>query len=172
MKKTTTKELIEKLEKELNDLQYQLPDHAFDFVEYYKGQEVKYLSDLFSEYADNNTSIYYYQQRNYYNENTDQCLDAIKCNYRSLADFLACFPDIEDLDDAICKAGAIGEYEGIYQELSENEEDIKKCLYIYLLLEELKKKSEYSFFKLRKIFKMILNSDFSNNDHIDLWYLA
>ena len=120
MKKTTLKkdELIEKIKNEIEAIKDDAIDYVCDFIEQYSYITTRYISDAFNEFADSNTSIYYSDQREYYYNNTDECLDAIKWNYGSLSEFMACFPDIYDLDDAICKAGMIGEYEKIYNDIS------------------------------------------------------
>lgn len=107
-------------------------ENSIDFVECnYSG----YFCDCFHEYADSNTSIYYYDQRQYYNEHVDECMNALEeygYTGEALSDLLKKCGNIEGL---VCKAGAIGEYSAIYNELSSDEENIKKLILINIILE-------------------------------------
>ena len=67
------------------------------------GQYNGYICDAITECADCQTSIYYDDQRKFYYENVDLCM-------RAFADFGYELKDFSDLDDAICKAGAVGEF--------------------------------------------------------------
>lgn len=75
-----------------------------------------YISDAISESADGFTSIYHDDQREFYYNNTELCMDALKEFGYKLEDF-------NDLDQAICKAGENGEYMSLerqaYDELKE-----------------------------------------------------
>lgn len=138
-------DLIKRFETILSDLEGEMSAYAYDFAQRYCGWDIEYLSDAFMEFADSETSIYYWDQRNYYNEHTEDCLDAIKCTYGSLHDFIECC-NIEELDEAICKAGALGEYETIYNNLDQDKKLIIKYLIAYQIIEMLKN-SEANFCK-------------------------
>lgn len=125
------KELLENIKKELEE---RTSDYALDFVADYdlKHLSSDYLGDCFHEFADNNTSIYYSDQRKYFEEHSTECEDALLELYDG--DFLAEKIKKEGLDSLLCFAGAIGEYDAIYNELANDEENIKKLLVIRYLL--------------------------------------
>lgn len=125
----TLKELCEQVREKMKN------SYALDFVNETIATDSAYFSDSFSEFADNNTSIYYSEQREYFNENTSECEDALLELYDSetIADIIK----NEGLDSLVCKAGALGEYMAIERELYENEDDIKRALIIDYLLDNL-----------------------------------
>ena len=79
-------------------------------------QYSEYISDSISESADSFTSIYCSDRREFYYNNTELCMDAFRELGYELKDF-------DDLDDAICRAGAVGEFMSLerqaYDELKE-----------------------------------------------------
>lgn len=111
---------IEELKREIE--QY-AEEQVLDFVSDYELQNINYLDDSFREFADNNTSLYYSEQREYYNEHRNECEDALLEYYDG--DFIANKIKKEGIDSLICFCGAIGEYNNIFNELSQNEEDVK-----------------------------------------------
>lgn len=114
------------------DLEQEASDFVLDFVSDYEASDSVYLCDAFTEFADNNTSIYYCDQRAYYNEHAQECEDSLTMLYSG--EDLAQLIKERGLDGLICYAGAVGEYEAIYRELSDNEETIKKLLVVRYLL--------------------------------------
>ena len=122
----------ERLEGTKRDLEEGLNSISLDFLGDHDLTDSSYLSDAFTEYADGATSIYYSDQRAYFNEHSTECEDALIELYdpASLAEKIK----NEGLDSLICLAGACGEYNANYAELSEDEENIKKLLIIRWLL--------------------------------------
>ena len=110
-----------------------------------------YLDDLISEYADNNASIYYSDQRNYYFENTDICLEALDMFGYSGESLQTLLKDCGDLDGLICKAGAIGEYYQNENHLQEDKENIIVCLLLEYILKNWEELTQ----------KQLKNKDFS-----------
>ena len=88
---------IKQLKEYLKDLYATVSEYLADCQ--YSGD----ISDAISESADGFTSIYSSDQREFYYNNTELCMDAFKELGYELKDF-------DDLDDAICKAGAVGEF--------------------------------------------------------------
>lgn len=108
-------------------------------MRFYESGYDGYITDCVHEFADNNTSIYYNDQREYYYNNSDACMNALKdCGY-SLDEFIK---EGYDLDDLICKAGAIGEYNAIYNELWDDVENILKLKLIDLIIEDINKNDD------------------------------
>lgn len=98
--------------------------HSIDFCGcHYYG----YFDDCFAEYADSNTSIYYNQQRDYYYNHVDECMAALREYDYSLDDLIK---QGLDLDEIVCKAGTVGEYKAIYNELCDDKKNIIKVLAI------------------------------------------
>lgn len=121
---------LEKIKKDI--LENNINCYSVDFCECYDKTNINYLCDAFCEFADNNTSVYYYDQRNYYNEHSQECENAlINCGY-DLNDLLK---ECGSLDGVICKAGAIGEYEAILNALYNDEDEIKQLLAINYILD-------------------------------------
>ena len=100
----------------------ELSDNARDFVNDNYADDIKYLDDAFRDFADANTSIYTYDQEQFYFNNRDYC-DRIAAELCLLESF---DPSRDSIGDLISKAGCWGEYESIYEDLLNNEEDIKK----------------------------------------------
>lgn len=123
----------EKLNSLREELEADMNGSAWDFANDHDICDSYYLSDAFTEWADSNTSIYYSDQREYYYNNSEECDFALTMLYdgATLGDMIR----KQGLDSIICLAGACGEYEAIYNELSDNEEEIKKLLVINHLLE-------------------------------------
>lgn len=124
--------MLEKI-KELKEETYErMSDNAKDFVDDYDYHfdSIHHISDDFTEFADSHTSIYYEDQRNYYRNNTDECMNALRDFGFTLEDMAK---EGLDLDDMICKAGAVGEFREIENELYQDEDEIKE----YILLTKL-----------------------------------
>lgn len=111
-------------------------DYAKDFFDQYISSCGAYISDSMNEYADQNTSIYYYDQRKFYNEHAELCEDAL-CEYGYTEETLceALKNHGGTLDGLICFAGAIGEYKFIYDSIAENEKEIKELYAIHQMQE-------------------------------------
>ena len=128
-------ELKEHLEQLFNETYSELNESSKDFVGDHSADESSYLSDAFMEFADSNTSIYYSDQRQYFNEHTEECENALLELYDS--DSIADYIKKNGLDGLICHAGAVGEYDSIYRELSDNEDEICQCLVIKYIIDNL-----------------------------------
>ena len=90
-----------------------------------------YISDAISESADGFTSIYYDEQREFYYNNTELCMDAFRELGYELKDF-------DDLDEAICKAGAVGEFMSLEREAYDELQDILNNYVInYIIINEI-----------------------------------
>ena len=124
-----TKERLEGIKR---DLEEGLNSISLDFLRDYDLTSSSYLSDAFTEYADGATSIYYSDQRAYFNEHSTECEDALLELYdkESIANIIK----ERGLDSLLCLAGACGEYNANYADLSEDEENITKLLVIRWLL--------------------------------------
>lgn len=113
---------IEKLEERKEELKSIMNDDSIEMANDYSIDNDNYFDDIVSEYADNNTSIYYNEQRQFYNDNVEFCEDAFKeFGY----DIKEMFEDGMTLDDLVCKCGQIGEYKRIQDNLYEDIENIK-----------------------------------------------
>ncbi len=125
-------EEIKILSEKIQEIKSNLSPISKGFVEEYKNQEIYYIDDEFNTYADNHVSISYDEQRDYYYNNVDSCNGAIREYYINFSEFAkTCENDIYDLDDLICKAGALGEYREFYNSLYDDSYEIKACLYLY-----------------------------------------
>lgn len=125
-------EEIKILSEKIEEIKSNLNSISKDFIEDYKNQGIYYIDDEFNRYADSNTSIYYDEQRDFYYNNIDACNGAIREYYINFSEFAkSCEDDIYDLDDLICKAGALGEYREFYNSLNDDSDKIKASLYLY-----------------------------------------
>lgn len=123
---------LEELKNELGELEKNLNDISIDFIYCWGIDNSSYLCDAFTEHADNSTSIYYSDQKEFYNNNVELCEDALIEFGYNLNDLLK---EGDSLNDIICKAGAIGEFAKNERELYENEEEIKKALLLNYCIE-------------------------------------
>ena len=156
----TKKEILDQIKKEIEE---ETSDRALDFVSDYslENNANDYLCDMFNEFADNNTSIYYSNQRKYFNEHSTECEDALLEFYDG--DSIAEKIKKNGLDSLLCLAGSLGEYEAIYSELSQDEENIKKLLVIRYLL-----KNDFFAFPDRESIEELLSEAESCDDMRDL----
>ena len=127
-------ERIEKLQEEIKDLKEQLNERQQDFAEQYDLLDTDYLSDDIMEYADQNTSIYYSDQKEYFEQDTQRATEALKELGYTLDQF-------DDLEEAICKAGACAEYLDIEEELYE-ENRLEELQELMQELDELENEDE------------------------------
>ena len=125
-------ENMEKFKNLKKEIERNLGDYALDFVDGRRVEDDVYISDAISEFADNNTSIYYSDQREFYYKNSDLCDDALVEYGYSLDDMIK---EGYSLDDMICKAGAIGEYSTIENNLYSEIDNILKLLLINYIID-------------------------------------
>lgn len=125
-------ERIEELKKEIEELENQLNERGQAFYNDYDITSAEYLGDLFHEYADYNTSIYYSDIEEYYKNHIQESSDALKEYGYTLNDF-------EDLEEAMHKGSQLAEYSEIYNELAENESIFEELIEKFEELEELEK---------------------------------
>lgn len=126
---------IEQLTKLLTNLEKGVDAYCLDFADNYGLNDNEYISDCISEFADNKTSIYYSDQKQFYYDNEDVCNEALIEFGYSLDDLLK---EGYLLDDLICKAGQIGEFYSIESELNNNLDDILKIMIIkYAIVNDL-----------------------------------
>lgn len=125
----TTKEKLFLLKEETEK---ECSENALGFVGDYSLDNIHYLSDSFSEFADNNISVYYSDQFKYYEEHATECEDALTELYdpNSIAQTIK----KDGLYNLCCLAGVCGEYNEITGELYRDEENIKKLLVIRYLI--------------------------------------
>lgn len=123
------KELLENIKKELEET---ANDSTLDFVSDYEADSSAYLSDAFTEWADNSISVYYSDQFKYYEEHATECEDALLELYDG--DSIAKKIKRDGLYSLCCLAGVCGEYNEITGELYQDEETIKKLLVVRYLL--------------------------------------
>lgn len=128
-------ERIEELRKEIEELEEQLNKRGKALYNDYDITSVKYLSDLFHEYADNNTSIYYCDIEEYYKNHIAESSNALK-------EFGYTLNDFEDLEEAMRKGAQLAEYNEIYNELAENESIFEELIEKFEEMEELEKEEE------------------------------
>ena len=123
-------ERIEELKKEIEELENQLNERGQAFYNDYDITNAEYLGDLFHEYADYNTSIYYSDIEEYYKNHIQESSDALKEYGYTLNDF-------EDLEEAMHKGSQLAEYSEIYNEVAENESIFEELIEKFEELEEL-----------------------------------
>lgn len=130
-----TMEIKEYLERQINNTKCDLNDYAKDFVKNYKYNDINYLCDTFSEFVDNNISIYYYQQKEFYKNNKDLCNDALLEFYdeKGIIDIIK----KGGLEELMYKAATCGEYMHISNQLYDNSYEIKKILSLERMVEDL-----------------------------------
>lgn len=123
---------MEKFKNLKKEIESNLGDYALDFVDNHSADDNDYISDAISEFADYNTSVYYSDHREFYHKNQDLCDNALIEYGYSLDDMIkeGC-----KLDDIICKAGAIGEYSKIENEIYSEIDNILKLLLINYIIE-------------------------------------
>ena len=126
---------IEELRKEIEELENQLNERGKDFYNDYDITSTKYLGDLFHEFADYNTSIYYSDIEEYYKNHITESSEALKEYGYNLSDF-------EDLEEAMHKGSQLAEYSEIYNEVAENESIFEELIEKFEELEELEKGEE------------------------------
>lgn len=129
MEKQEIKTLLENIK---NELEQEMNNYSLDFVSDYEADSSSYLSDAFTEWADNSISVYCYDQFKYYEEHATECEDALLELYdkESIADTIK----KQGLYSLCCLAGVCGEYNEITGDLYEDEESIKKLLVVRYLL--------------------------------------
>ena len=122
---------------------------SVDFSNGYYIESDSYISDIFHEEADSQTSVYYSEQKEYYLDHSEECERALLEYYDngSLADIIK----REGLEVLICKAGAVGEYQFNLECLYEDKEKIIKIMLINHVLENLELYKKYSDDELIKI---------------------
>lgn len=90
---------------------YNKEDDKMDFIKSFTS--LNYLYDDICEFADNDISVYYDDQIEYYREHVDECMDAFKEYGFELKNF-------DDLELAVAKAGACGWYAEVYDALCDH----------------------------------------------------
>ena len=132
-------------------------DTTLDFLGDYSLENVGYIGDTFHEFSDNNISVYYSDQYNYFVEHSTECEDALLELYDG--DFLADKIKHEGLYNLCCFAGVCGQYEKQLQELYTNEAEIKKLLVVRYLL-----KNDIFLFNLEQLTDILEQAE---NNQID-----
>ena len=112
----------------MEDLKKYMNDISTDFIYSYGLESYGYICDSFNEFADSETSIYYSEQKEFYNNNVELCEQALLDYGYNLNDMLR---NGDTLEDLICRAGAIGEYQQNISLLYEDEKEI----ILYLICE-------------------------------------
>lgn len=119
---------LQELKDTLKTIKDYLNDISLDFINDYNDiDNNSYICDAFTEYADNQISVYCSDQRDFYNNNVELCENALlDCGY----DLTEELRKGQTLDDLICKAGVCGWYEQNTKKLYEDESEIIKALAI------------------------------------------
>lgn len=117
---------LQELKDTLKTIKEGLNDISLDFIDgYHDINNNNYICDAFTECADSNVGVYYYEQRDFYNNNVKLCERALLEDGYDIYELLR---DGYTLDDIICKAGASGWYRQNLDELYEDESEIIKAL--------------------------------------------
>ena len=116
---------------DINDIS---ADFCGDYENYIESSD-QYFCDAFNDYADNRVSVYYSDQKEFYFNNEDQCLEALDEFGYTGETLSALLKDCGGLDELIAKAGAIGEYADNNNKLYEDEENIKRYLLLAYIVE-------------------------------------
>lgn len=124
---------FEELKKMQEHLKYEMSDEAYDFCYGWSIESDNYFCDCITEYADSNTSVYSYDQREFYNNNVELCENALLEFGYDLNDMVK---NGDTLEDIICKAGAIGQFKQIEETLYEDFENIKKLMVLNYLVDK------------------------------------
>ena len=135
-----------------------------DFVEerkYLKNGD--YFGDAFNEFADSNTSIYYADQKKYYLEHETACDSALLELYD--AESLAKLIKDYGVAGLMYKAGALGEYQAIYFELSDAEKEIKQLLALNYLIDNFDEFDDN--LTAEKVTDIVEDCDAKNIDRLD-----
>ena len=106
---------------------------AFDFVETYEATSSAYFCEAFQKFAFSQTSPCYTDQRRYYEEHSSACEDALVELYDP--DYIADIIKKEGLRGLLCKAGTVGEYQSIENDLYNDFEKIKIILALDYIIE-------------------------------------
>lgn len=109
-------------------------DYTLDFLNAWEGY-ITDLSDNVSEFADNNTYIYYCDIDEYFENHIDESTDALKEFGYNLSDF-------SDLKEACRKGAQIAQYNEIYNDIMQDEDELEELKELYEELEELKSEEE------------------------------
>jgi hypothetical protein len=151
---------VEALQAMRDDLSNSVSASALDFVETYEATSSAYFCDAFQEFADSQTSIYYSDQRRYYEEHSSDCEDALMELYGPNG--LAAIIKESGIDGLLCKAGAVGEYQSIENDLNSDFEKIKIILALDYIIEH------GLLFNEERLSDLMLElEDIDQNDHID-----
>lgn len=115
-----------KLQQRQKELQESLCDNAFDFYNESSISDNLWISDAINDFADGKTSIYYADQKDYYFKHSSDCDEALLEIYdgHSILDLIK----KEGIDGLVYKAGAIGEYRQIENDIYHDYEDIIRLL--------------------------------------------
>ena len=105
---------------------------SLDFVNDTALSDDSFISDSFTEYADNAVSIYSSDQFNYFTEHSEECEQALLNYYDPNSIYRIIEKD--GLHSLCCRAGAVGAYEKNLEQLTEDQEKITRILIIDFLL--------------------------------------
>lgn len=147
---------MEQINELYNDHHENLSDYARDFLgDYADIESNSYICDAISNFADNNTSIYYSDIKNFIANNIDAVTDAI-------AEF-----GWDGCGSDLYKAGQMAEYLTIERDIYNNLDDIVICTaYKYLIDNDISLSEE----KLEQLQKDLNDIDNNNrfNDILDI----
>ena len=137
-----TKTMLKLIAKTKANIMENLNSISYDFVNDNSLEQINYLCDAFNEMADNKTSVYCAEQKQYFYDHPQECENALLEWYdsESLADIIK----DEGLETLICKAGMCGEYLANTNKLYEDEDEIKEALTLKYLEEH---KDDFKGFK-------------------------
>ena len=124
-------EKVLKVDELINELKKSMNDISIDFCEENSFRYPNYLSDAIAEYADEEVSVYTYEQESFYLNNRDICDEAAQ-DLCLLESFDARKDSIGDL---ISRAGVMGWYSNNINQLNEDIDKIREMFAIQRLKE-------------------------------------
>lgn len=147
---------MKKIEELKNELLENMAEFSIDFAGDHSINQNNYICDSIAEYADQATSVYYSDQKRFYEENSEFCDDKLEEYGYNLNELLK---ECGSLDKLISKAGAIGEFAQNESILFEDLDNIIKLMaYDYILKNNIVLSDE----QIEE-----LNNDLENIDHSD-----
>jgi len=148
------KEEVEKLEGD-----------ALVFYEDYDLENLSYFDDMATEFADNRTSIYYADQKEYYLDHREECEKAFDELYGYNGDWIANYIKNNGIEGLMCFVGMLGEFEAIRRQVSDYQSEILKAM-SYRRLIDLENINALSIKKLNEAIEYINAINYEDGDEI------
>ena len=122
------------MKKLMEEVRGRLSDNAKDYVDNQDIDSDDYFCDSFTEYADNNTSCYYSDQKEFYLEHSSECDEAMSELYSD--EDIGRMAREKGIEGLLCEAGKIGEYMNIEQDLENDLLNICKYLALEYIIND------------------------------------